>query len=183
MRRRGFTLAELCVTGSMLVMLSAVTTVLYRDTLGTIGKATGLMDARFTLRQAISRVVPLLETAYVPPIAGASRCFEQAQGPKSFLFYSPVDLVERTGLLPLSEQVPHLFELRLQGTELLLQPCRVPDVAGGTLFPALPRPARTVVHGLSDFSVTPISSGAVSVGVEKNKLRVETQVFFPVVTN
>jgi prepilin-type N-terminal cleavage/methylation domain-containing protein len=134
-KNRGVTLIEMMVAMSILITISTVTTMLYRNVIATVQFATARMDSKQALRNAVARFTPLLQTAYIPTLPGATACYENAIAPypsgvnaantyassgpgvNSFLFYSPADLIGTASpIVPVVSQSIHLYELRLLET-------------------------------------------------------------------
>ena len=192
-RRRANTLIELLVAASLLLAVSLVTALLYRNTLATIQFTTSRSDSKQILRQSLSRLAPLLQTAYIPSLPGATTCYEKplapypsgvnatdplaptGQGSNSFLFYSPVDLLDVNAvLLPVAHQQTHLFEIRLQEAlepdlsatggpaltlrTLILQERIVPASFGLPPFPLIAGHSRELARHLSDLRLTRLST-------------------------
>ena len=160
--------------------------------MGTIQFTTSRSDTKQVLRQALNRLTPLLQTAYIPTLPGANTCYEKplspypagvnandplaAQGPgcNSFLFYTPVDLLDQNALAapPAAQQI-HLFEVRLQESlevdrtqnggqpltlrTLVLQERGLPATFGVPPFPLINGRLRVLVRRLSDLRFTRLS--------------------------
>lgn len=216
---------------TLLLIMSLVTTALYRNVDSTILFATSRMESRRLLRHALTRMTPLLQTTYIPPIPSASRCYETPLAPyptganvtdplasngtgvNSFLFYSPVDLLEPSGgLVPVAAQTVRLYELRLLEQlepdlnaagrpplllrNLHLQARRVPVTFGVPPFPTIQGQVRILARGLSDLRFHRISSIGVHIRLQtqaRSKTQssgreiitdsLESKVYFPVVSN
>ncbi len=229
--KRGFTLLESLLAMTLLLIMSLITTSLYRNVDSSILFATSRMESRRLLRHALTRMTPLLQTAYIPPIPAASRCYETPLAPhpagvnvtdplasngpgvNSFLFYSPVDLLDPSGgLVPVAAQSVRLYELRLleqlepdlkaDGRQPLvlrtlhLQARTVPVTFGVPPFPVIQGQFRVLARGLSDLRFHRISSIGVHIRLQaqgRSKTlnpgrqvftdNLESKVYFPVVSN
>lgn len=199
--RAAFTLLESLMALQLLLIMSVVTTLLFRNVSATIQFATSRMDSTRLLRNTVSRLAPLLQTAYVPALSGATLPYEapltpypagvsatdplapQGPGVNSYLFYSPLDLIDATSeLMPPDIQTTHLYELRLlesldidrtafggvplQLRTLVLQERRPPVKSGVGPFPLLAGRNKVVIRGLSDLRITRISGIGVNVRAE-----------------
>ena len=199
--RRANTLLEVLIATSILLVVGLVTGILYRNTLGTIQFTTSRSDTKQILRQALTRLTPLLQTAYIPALPGASGCYEKPLSPypagvavadplspdgpgvNSFLFYSPVDLLDVNAvLLPTSQQQTYLFEVRLlealdpdpsadggapltQRT-LVMQQRVVPANFGVGPFPLISGRSRVIARHLSDLRMTRLSTIGLQIRIE-----------------
>lgn len=230
-RKAGFSLIECLLALSLLLIMSLITARLYQNVEANLVYFGARMETRKVLRQALSRITPVLQTAYIPPLPGANRCFEKplppypsavnatdplmSQGPgvNSFLFYTPVDVLDpQASLLPPERQEVHLFELRLleslepdreaQGgpsrtlRNLVLQQRRVPSQFGLSPFPLLANRQRVLARGLSDLRLFRIGTVGLHLRLEAQARvkrlvpgralltdQLESKVYFPVVSN
>lgn len=190
--KRGFSLAELLVSSALLVIIGLVTTILYGNAMGTIQFTTSRSDTKQILRQALNQLTTLLQTAYIPTLPGANTCYEKplapyptgvnatdplaAKGPgcNSFLFYTPVDLLDQNALAaPPASQTIRLFEVRLQESlevdrtqnggqpltlrTLVLQERSVPATFGVPPFPLINGRIRVLGRRLSDLRFNRLS--------------------------
>ena len=133
LRKRGLTLAELMVAGSLLASIATITTLMFSNLRATINRSSGEMEATQRARLAFERIPPLLSAAYVPALSGASLPLETpiaplpsgvstsdplaSSGPgcDSVLFYACSDLMSANPTLPLPDNiVPRLYEIRLK---------------------------------------------------------------------
>lgn len=132
---KGYSLIEALLALSLLLVMGLITSQLYRNVTGTVQFSSAAMQTRQALRRALLRLTPVLQTAYVPPLPGASGCLEtplapyspgvnitdplapQGPGVNSVLFYAPMDVLNPgVELPPLALLQPHLYELRLLET-------------------------------------------------------------------
>jgi prepilin-type N-terminal cleavage/methylation domain-containing protein len=199
--KRGFSLAEVLVSSALLLVIGLVTTILYGNAIGTIQFTTSRSDTKQILRQALNRLAPLLQTAYIPSLAGANGCYENplapypagvdaadplaAKGPgcNSFLFYTPVDLLDQQALAaPPDSQTIHLFEIRLQESlevdstqnggppltlrTLVLQERGLPASFGMPPFPLINGRIRVLARRLSDLRFTRLSGYGLQLRLE-----------------
>ncbi len=199
--RRGVSLPELLVASSLLAVIGLVTTILYGNAMGTIQFTTSRSDTKQILRQALNRLTTLLQTAYIPTLPGANSCYEKplapypsganatdplaAKGPgcNSFLFYTPVDLLDPNALAapPASQQI-RLFEIRLQESlevdrsqnggqalilrTLVLQERGLPVTFGVPPFPLINGRLRVLARRLSDLRFTRLSGFGLQIRLE-----------------
>ena len=223
---RATSLLEVLLATSLLLVVGLVTGILYRNTLGTIQFTVSRSDTKQILRQAMARLSPLLKTAYIPGLAGANTCYETplapypsgvnpadplsptGSGTNSFLFYTPVDLLNVNAvLLPVANQQIYLFEIRLLEAvdpdpsgaglilrSLVLQERTVPARFGVGPFPLLAGRSRVLARHLSDLRLSRVSTIGLQLRVEAQGVqktltaqgqrvltnRLEGKVFFPV---
>lgn len=229
--KRGVTLLELLVSSALLVVVGLVTTILYRNALGTIQFTTSRSESKQILRQAMARLGPLLQTAIVPNLSGANSCYETPLAPypagvsaadplaprgpgcNSFLFYTPVDLLDGQAVLaPPTAQSLHLFEIRLLESSdpdgssnggpsltlrrLVLQERTAPLTFGLPPFPLINGRVRIVTRRLSDLRLNRLSGYGVQIrleaqsrqrtlssGVQVLTNRLDSKIYFPVLVN
>jgi hypothetical protein len=227
---RGAALAELLISATLLAMVTLVTTILYKNAMATIQFSTFRVDARQVVRTAQTRLVPLLQTAYIPVLEGAASCYEKPQPPypggvsssdpldpagpgvDSFLFYTPIDLLDPSAtLVPTDQQQVRLFEVRLLTAlepdreaagrtprklrNLVLRELQVPARYGQTPFNAMPGRQKTLARKLADLRFSRVASGIglrlTAESYDRTQAAsyhrivahsLETRIFFPVVT-
>ncbi|MBT9584038.1 hypothetical protein IV102_11925 [bacterium] len=223
---RATSLLEVLLATSLLLVVGLVTGILYRNTLGTIQFTVSRSDTKQILRQALARLSPLLKTAYIPSLAGANTCYEtplapypsgvdpadplspSGSGTNSFLFYTPVDLLNVNAvLLPVADQQIHLFEIRLQEAvdpepsgaglilrSLVVQERTVPARFGLSPFALLSGRSRVLARHLSDLRFSRVSTIGLQLRIEAQAVqrtltargqgimtnRLEGKIFFPV---
>lgn len=133
LKKRGLTLAELLVAGSLLASIATITTLMFSNLRATINRSSGQMEATQRARLALERIPPILSAAYIPALSGATSPLETPVGPlpsgvsisdplsssgpgcDSVLFYACSDLMSSNPSLPLPENIiPRLYEIRLK---------------------------------------------------------------------